>query len=149
MSTSSTLAENATGTEHRSIDHDRYERACAEDMTVTPIAPGMVTVEHNGERYDVDLVEGACECPDSTYRHVYCKHALQGALAAIYIEGVTTPFVARVARYATDHLCPAGNDGICSGPTGPEFPCPDCVAATTVGEWMVWQQTEGRTGERR
>ena len=149
MSTTTSTAENATGTEDRSIDHDRYKRACAEDMTISWIAPNMATVAHNDADYNVDLVEGACGCPDSTYRHVYCKHAIKAALAAIYTEGITTPFVARVVRYIDEHSCPSGNDHICSGPTGPELPCPDCIEATTVGEWVVWQQTAGRTGERR
>jgi hypothetical protein len=149
MSTTQPTAKNASGTEDRSIDYNRYERACHEEMTISWAAPNMATVGHNDENYGVDLVEGACECPDSTYRHVYCKHVIKAALVAIYEQGVPTAFVAKVARYVADHPCPFDNHSVCTGPTGPGFPCQDCVEATTVGEWVVWQQTAGRTGERR
>lgn len=149
MSTQTSTAENGTDTENQSIDHDRYVRACTEEMSITVIAPNMRTVEHNGREYFVDLVSGACDCPDQLYRHVNCEHLMKAALRAIYTEGVRTALVAHVASHAADHACPFGNHGVCSGPTGPAFPCPDCVEATTVDEWTIWQLTEQRTGVRR
>jgi hypothetical protein len=119
-------------------------------MTVTPIAPGMATVTHDDEEYGVDLDGGACDCADARYRpDTYCKHAIKAALVTIFTEGVTTAFIARVVRYITEHPCPHDNDHLCDGPLGPRFRCPGCVETTTVGEYTVWQLTEGRTGARR
>jgi hypothetical protein len=151
MSTTTPTVEDCTDSDcdHRDIDHARFVRGCTEDMTVTPIAPHMFEVSHNGETYMVDLRDGVCDCPDSRYRNTICKHLLRAAIVAIYAEGVTTELVARVASHAATHACPAGNDVICSGPTGPELPCPDCIEATGASEWTVWQQTAHRTGARR
>jgi predicted RNA-binding Zn-ribbon protein involved in translation (DUF1610 family) len=148
MSTTTQSVENGTDSDRR-IDHARFVRACTQTMTVTTLAPNMKTVEHDGESYDTDLVNVVCECPDCQYRNVICKHLLRAAVVTIYTDGTTTQFVARVARFATTHACPAGNHRLCSGPTGPEFPCPQCVAATAADEWAIWQQTAGRTGARR
>jgi hypothetical protein len=150
MSTSSTTAENAIGIDQRTIDHDRVVRALTEDMTVTTDVENMPIVEHDGREYTVDLVQGSCDCHDAQYRPAtYCKHGMKAALVAIFSEGVTTPFVARVVRYFTEHPCPLGNDHVCMGPVGPCLPCPGCIAGTNAGEYIVWQMTEKRTGVQR
>jgi hypothetical protein len=149
MSTQTSTVENGTDSARR-IDHDRYERACHEDMAVEPIAPNLVAVEHNDEERTVNLVGGACDCPDSLYRpETYCKHLLKAAIASIFTDGMITTVVAQVARYISNNPCPSGNHSHCDGITGPRYPCPQCVEATTAGDWAVWQLTEGRTGDRR
>lgn len=145
MSTTTHSVEN----DCESIDHDRYVRACSEEMSVEMLAPNMALVTHDDSEYTVDLLDGVGECPDHQYRETICKHIIKAALFAFYTEGVKTPIVARVVRHANDNPCPADNHRICDGPVGPKLPCPDCVRATTVDEWTVWQQTAGRTGEHR
>lgn len=145
MSTTTHPVENDCG----SIEHDRYVRACSEDMLVEILAPDMVLITHDDSEYTVDLHDGVCECPDYQYRGILCKHIIKGALFAFYTEGVKTPVVARVVRYANTISCPADNHRICDGPVGPKYPCPKCVAATTANDWTVWQQTAGRTGVDR
>ncbi|MFC3958933.1 hypothetical protein [Halovivax cerinus] len=53
-------------------------RAATEPMIVVPNAPGMFDV-YSGETaiYTVDLVQGACECPDAMYRGRECKHQVR------------------------------------------------------------------------
>jgi hypothetical protein len=149
MSTSSTPAENATGIE-RAIDHDRVVRALTEEMMLTTLAPDMITVIHDDSEYGIDLVSGACDCADSQYRpETYCKHALKAAIVEIFTEGITTPFVARVARYLDKHPCPFGNDHVCDGVTGDRLPCPECINGTTVDIYTIWKLTAKRTGVQR
>lgn len=145
MSTTTHSVEN----DCEAINHDRYVRACSEDMSAEMIAPNMVFLTHDDAEYTVDLRNGVGEYPDYQYRGVLCKHIIKGALFAFYTESVKTPIVARVVRYANDTPCPAGNHCICDGPVGPKLPCPECVAVTTVDTWTVWQQTAGRTGDHR
>lgn len=60
---------------------DRAERALTEYMTVMDEI-GMVrgaddmflVVSQSGSEYVVDTREGTCDCPDSMYRDVRCKH---------------------------------------------------------------------------
>jgi hypothetical protein len=150
MSTTPSDVENATGIDHRTIDHDRIVRALTEEMTLTTDVENMPTVVHDGCEYMVDLVQGSCDCPDAQYRpETYCKHSLQAAIVAIFTDGITTPFIARVARYLHEHSCPFGNDHVCDGVTGERLPCQKCINGTTVDEYTVWQMTEKRTGVRR
>jgi hypothetical protein len=79
MSTTTQSIENGTDSD-RQIDHDRFVRACTQDMTVTTLVPNMKMVTHNGDAYDTDLVNAVCECPDCQYRNVICKHLLKAAL---------------------------------------------------------------------
>ena len=53
---------------------DRDYRALAERMTVFAVAPGVFDVVAEGPTYRVDLQAGVCECADSQYRGVECKH---------------------------------------------------------------------------
>lgn len=148
MNSTTAAVDNGTGC-GRCIDHERYERACEETMTVEPLAPGMALITSNDETYTVDH-SGACDCADARFRgdRYWCKHAIKFALVSIYTTGVTSEFIARVARYAKDHSCPSGHE-FCDGPVGPRYPCAECVSATTLDDWTVWTKTAGRTGERR
>jgi hypothetical protein len=148
MSTTHAATQNGTDC-NRPIDHTRFVRALTEEMTVTVIAPNMVRVTHDGEHYDGDLINAVCECPDCQYRNVICKHLLRAAVGMIYSAGITTRFVAQVACHASEHPCPAGNEHVCDGPTGPGLPCQECINATGADEYTVWQQTAHRTGARR
>lgn len=59
---------------------DRERRAAVESMVVDREGPGLFRV-YSGTRgnYLVDAVEGVCECPDSQYRGVTCKHQIRVA----------------------------------------------------------------------
>lgn len=53
---------------------DRDRRAATECMIVLPEAPGLYRVWSAEREYLVDGHSGVCECADSTYRGVKCKH---------------------------------------------------------------------------
>ena len=53
---------------------DRDRRAATECMIVLREAPGLYRVWSGAREYLVDGVGYACECADSTYRGVKCKH---------------------------------------------------------------------------
>ena len=53
---------------------DRDVRAATECMIVMREAPGLYRVWSEEREYIVDGVGYACECADSTYRGVKCKH---------------------------------------------------------------------------
>lgn len=80
---------------------DRDVRALTEYLTVLSEAPDLYTVvSQSGVSYIVDARDGACECPDATYRGVTCKHQRRVA----YATG-ERPIPAWVdAKKADDHL---------------------------------------------
>lgn len=60
---------------------DRAARAWTERMAITPLGHGRYAVDsESGASYTVDLPEGRCSCPDSTYRDERCKHLRRTAL---------------------------------------------------------------------
>lgn len=139
MAQSESAARNTVATAvEPELTTERYQRACAEDMTTGRVAPKTYDVHHDGETYAVDLDSGHCSCPDCQYRGVGCKHAIAAALNALFTSGSHTRFVALVARFAAEHGCPTDAHD-CAGPCGTgTYPCPDCVAATRTGDWTVW-----------
>lgn len=145
MSTTIDNTQNGCG----SIDHNRYVRACTEQMTIEKIAPHMWEVQNGDSTYTVDLQQTVCECPDHQYRTAICKHIIKAAIVDFHVEGGESEIVAKVVNYAHENPCPAGNARICDGPIGPKLPCPSCVAATTLDEWTIWQRTAKKTGEHR
>lgn len=145
MSTKTPVVENDT---ERRIDPSRFERACTETMTVRDHGPGQYLVGHRGEQRVVDVETGTCECDDYQYRghSVFCKHVLRACIHHLFRSAPNTRLVARVARFARDADCPYDVRG-CAGPTtlgARGYPCPGCVAATSSGDWTVWQALVGR-----
>lgn len=84
------MATTQTANENDSVEQldKRDAAALTEYMTVLAEigrardAPGLFTVVgQNGGTYLVDTDTGACECPDSEYRAVRCKHRRRVAFA--------------------------------------------------------------------
>jgi hypothetical protein len=151
MATSASEQVSSIG--RRTIDGERYHRAATEDMTVAFDAPGIATVDHAGETYQVELESGACQYDDYRFRgeSIVCKHAQRAALAALFDgEQRVTELVARVACFART----AGHSVRgCEGPTtrGKRgLPCQSCIDAVrseSVNEYTVWTRLcapEGR-----
>lgn len=60
---------------------DRAVRAWTESMAVDPLRDGRYAVDaESGNRYIVNLREGACSCPDQSIRHERCKHLRRVAI---------------------------------------------------------------------
>lgn len=141
MATSSTESK-------RSIDYERFARACSEKMSVRFDGPGTAAVTHDGETYAVELAGGVCECRDYEFRgdSIVCKHVIRASLAALYAPDQRVyELVGRVAQSAREAGCVHEAAG-CAGPTaaGPRgLPCPGCcdaVRADTVDEFTVWNR---------
>ncbi len=86
MSTTTPSVENNCD---RPIDHDRFVRACNEDMAVSVINSVEVMVEGT-EQYTVNLDVGACDGPDFHFRGKICKHLVKAAIVAIYTMNYDT-----------------------------------------------------------
>ena len=142
MSTTTPNFESVT--DARTVDRDRYIRACTETMNITAHAPKMYDVENgNGVVRTVDLEGGSCECSDHEYRgdRFYCKHVIASAVYHAFVEGVNTQLVARVVQAARKFGCTHGHDEFCEGPLGVgTFPCSEDVAASRTGDWTVYKR---------
>lgn len=134
-----TVAEEQT---ERTIEDGRLERALTQDMDATPVAPGMFDIAHDDETYTVDVEGGSCQCKDYEFRGdaLVCKHAIKACIRHAFVAEKNTRLVARVLRAVREVGCPHDVDG-CSGPTklgDRGYPCPDCVTASSAGDWVVW-----------
>lgn len=150
MAATNPAVEN--GTDPRRIESDRLTKALSQGMTIDVRAPKMYAVTNgDGVTRIVDVETGTCECADYEYRgeQFYCKHVLAAAVHHIFVDGVTTQLVARVAERLTDEGCTHGH-GFCEGPVGVgALPCDECVAGTRTGEWTVWQTLVSESGVGR
>ena len=84
MSTDTPARLEARATDDRCIDlsNDRAVSALTSKMSVLPAAPDVYTVvSESGREYTVDVRDGVCECPDSTYRGGECKHQIRALVA--------------------------------------------------------------------
>jgi hypothetical protein len=133
-----TTAVESSGND-RSIDPDRFARACTEAIETTATAPFQYDVTHGDETYVVDVQVGHCGCDDHRYRgdSVVCKHQCAAAIRHCYRDVRNTELVARVLAHARTSGCPHGYAG-CPGPTGPGLPCEDCIRSVGAGHWVVW-----------
>lgn len=122
---------------HHISEIDNRQKIAYFVLVIEEMAPNMVKVIHDEKEYPVDLLDGVGGCPDYKYRDYICKHIIKAALYIIYTTEIQTPIVARIAQYATEHLCPADNHNICDGPSGPGYPCPSCVAAIGVDDYTI------------
>ena len=145
MSSKTPAGKTAT-TGTRRIDAERLDRALDESMTIDAHAPAMYEVTNgDGETYITDVDTGTCGCPDHQYRgdEFYCKHVLAAAVHHVFVAGVTTQLVARVADRMTTTGCTYSHE-FCEGPFGVgTYPCDGCVASTRTGDWTVWQTLVG------
>ena len=154
MSTKDSAAENSaatTGT--RRIETGRLTKALDEGMEIDAHAPAMYEVT-NGDDVTriVDVETGTCECADHQYRgdEYVCKHILAAAVHHVFVDGVTTQLVARVADRVTGRGCTHGHESFCEGPFGVgALPCDECVEGTRTGIWTVWTTLVGDSEVRR
>ena len=145
MSTKDSAAQETAVTTRR-IESGRLAKALNEPMAISAHAPVMYEVT-NGDDVTriVDVETGTCECADHTYRgdQYYCKHVLAAAVHHVFVDGVTTELVARVADRVSAAGCTHGHE-FCEGPFGVgTYPCDECVAGTRTGDWTVWQTLVG------
>lgn len=141
MSSTTPAVDNGTD---RRIESGRLHKALTQDMSVDDYAPGMYDVRHADETYTVDVEGGSCTCKDHTYRgdSLVCKHVLRACIRHAFRAEANTRLVARVLRAVRDAGCPHDVNG-CAGPTqlgARGYPCTDCVAVASVGEWVIWQR---------
>ena len=146
MSTKTSTVENSHGT--RSIEAGRFDRAVTSAMDIDRVADRLYRVATESGTYDVDLVSGACTCPDWQYwDDLYvCKHAIRAALVDVYrARKARSALAARVIAFAIANDCPAATRG-CNGPFRAHddglLPCPTCcdaVRSAGVDEFDVWK----------